>query len=86
MFLRRDQIPYTVQHYAVLAPEHPLVLDITSGDELEIVKAYIEQTKQKTDMDRGDLNKDKSGVFTGTFAINPINGKKSSQSGLPIMY
>lgn len=62
--------------YAVLAPEHPLVLDITSGDELETVKAYIEQTKQKTDMDRGDLNKDKSGVFTGTFAINPINGKK----------
>ena len=62
--------------YAVLAPEHPLVLDITTADEIESVKAYIEQTKQKTDLDRGDLNKDKSGVFTGAFAINPINNKK----------
>ena len=62
--------------YAVLAPEHPLVLEIASQDELEEVKKYIEITKQKTDLDRGDLNKDKSGVFTGAFAINPINGKK----------
>ena len=62
--------------YAVLAPENPLVLDITTQDELSTVKAYIEQTKQKTDLDRGDLNKDKSGVFTGAYAINPINNQK----------
>lgn len=62
--------------YAVLAPEHPMVLDITSEDEKDSVVAYIEQTKQKTDMDRGDLNKEKSGVFTGAFAINPVNNKK----------
>ncbi len=62
--------------YCVLAPEHPLVLEITSMDEYETVKNYIEQTKQKTDLDRGDLNKDKSGVFTGAFAINPVNNKK----------
>lgn len=62
--------------YCVLAPENPLVLDITTQDELSTVKAYIEQTKQKTDLDRGDLNKDKTGVFTGAYAINPINNKK----------
>lgn len=62
--------------YAVLAPENPLVLDITTQDELSTVKAYIEQTKQKTDLDRSDLNKDKSGVFTGAYAINPINNQK----------
>lgn len=62
--------------YCVLAPENPLVLDITTQDELSTVKAYIEQTKQKTDLDRGDLNKDKTGVFTGAYAINPINNQK----------
>jgi leucyl-tRNA synthetase len=62
--------------YCVLAPENPLVLDITTQDELSTVKGYIEQTKQKTDLDRGDLNKDKTGVFTGAYAINPINNQK----------
>jgi leucyl-tRNA synthetase len=62
--------------YAVLAPENSLVLDITTQDELSTVKAYIEQTKQKTDLDRGDLNKDKTGVFTGAYAINPVNNQK----------
>jgi len=62
--------------YCVLAPENPMVLDITSQDELSTVKAYIEQAKQKTDLDRGDLNKDKTGVFTGAYAINPINNQK----------
>ena len=62
--------------YCVLAPENPMVLDITTQDELSTVKAYIEQTKQKTDLDRGDLNKDKTGVFTGAYAINPINNQK----------
>ncbi len=61
--------------YCVLAPEHPLVLHITSEDELESVKAYIEVTKSKNDMDRA-LDKTKSGVFTGSYAINPLNHKK----------
>ena len=61
--------------YCVLAPEHPLVLHITSEDELDSVKAYIEITKSKNDMDRA-LDKTKTGVFTGSFAINPLNHKK----------
>lgn len=61
--------------YCVLAPEHPLVLTITSEDELESVKKYIEFTKQKTDIDRS-IDKAKTGVFTGAFAINPVNHKK----------
>ncbi len=62
--------------YCVLAPEHPLVLDITTEDELKTVKEYIEASKQKTDLDRSELNKDKTGVFTGSFAINPVNNEK----------
>jgi leucyl-tRNA synthetase len=61
--------------YCVLAPEHPLVLHITSEDELDSVKNYIEITKSKNDMDRA-LDKTKTGVFTGSFAINPLNHKK----------
>jgi leucyl-tRNA synthetase len=61
--------------YCVLAPEHPLVLRITSEDELFSVKTYIEVTKSKNDMDRA-LDKTKTGVFTGSYAINPLNHKK----------
>ncbi|RJX23721.1 MAG: leucine--tRNA ligase [Acholeplasma sp.] len=61
--------------YCVLAPEHPLVLSITTEDEMASVKAYIEATKMKNDMDRA-LDKTKTGVFTGSFAINPLNHKK----------
>ncbi len=61
--------------YCVLAPEHPLVLHITSDDELASVKDYIYKTKQKTDMDR-QTDKTKTGVFTGSYAINPLNHKK----------
>jgi leucyl-tRNA synthetase len=61
--------------YCVLAPEHPSVLDITSEDELDEVKSYIETTKQKSDMDR-TVDKEKTGVFTGAYAINPLNHKK----------
>ena len=62
--------------YCVLAPEHPLVLKITSEDEKASVLEYIEATKQKTDLARSELNKDKTGIFTGAFAINPVNNKK----------
>jgi leucyl-tRNA synthetase len=61
--------------YAVLAPEHPLVLHITAEDEMASVKQYIEQTKMKNDMDRA-LDKSKTGVFTGSYAINPLNHKR----------
>lgn len=61
--------------YCVLAPEHPLVLTVTTEDELKEVKQYIEQTKQKNEMDRA-MDKSKTGVFTGSYAINPLNHKK----------
>ncbi len=61
--------------YCVLAPEHPLVLSITNEDEYEEVKAYIELTKQKTEIDR-QVDKSKTGAFTGSYAINPLNHKK----------
>ncbi|UOQ47093.1 leucine--tRNA ligase [Gracilibacillus caseinilyticus] len=62
--------------YAVLAPEHPLVNKIVSNEQQQDVTAYIDKVKTKSDLERTDLAKDKSGVFTGAYAINPINGKK----------
>ncbi|SEM39821.1 leucyl-tRNA synthetase [Mesobacillus persicus] len=62
--------------YAVLAPEHPLVSEITSQEQHAAVDAYIEQIKSKSDLERTDLAKDKTGVFTGAYAINPANGEK----------
>ncbi len=59
--------------YCVLAPEHPIVLEITSEDELLDVKAYIQQTKSKTELDR-QTDKQKTGVFTGAYAVHPIKG------------
>lgn len=62
--------------YAVLAPEHELVASITTAEQLDAVKAYQEQASHKSDLERTDLAKDKSGVFTGAYAINPVNGAK----------
>ena len=62
--------------YMVLAPEHPLVLEITTSEQMEAVQTYQKAISSKSDLDRGDLNKDKSGVVTGAFAINPVNGKE----------
>ena len=62
--------------YMVLAPEHPLVLEITTAEQQATVAAYQKGCSAKSDMDRGDLNKDKSGVFTGAYAINPVNGEQ----------
>ncbi len=62
--------------YMVLAPEHPLVAEITSAEQKAIVEAYQKAISSKSDMDRGDLNKDKSGVFTGAYAINPVNDEQ----------
>lgn len=61
--------------YMVLAPEHPLVLHITSIDERDAVLDYIDATKQKMEMER-NADTTKTGVFTGAYAINPLNHKK----------
>ncbi|WP_433946055.1 leucine--tRNA ligase [Paenibacillus sp. SN-8-1] len=62
--------------YAVLAPEHALVDVITKDDRREAVKGYQEQAARKSDLERTDLAKEKTGVFTGAYAINPVNGAK----------
>ncbi|MGG0717399.1 leucine--tRNA ligase [Robertmurraya massiliosenegalensis] len=62
--------------YAVLAPEHALVEKITTADQKAAVEAYLDQVKTKSDLERTDLAKDKTGVFTGAYARNPINNEK----------
>lgn len=62
--------------YCVMAPEHPFVDEITTPEQKEAVAAYKKEIATKSDLQRTDLNKDKTGVFTGAYAINPINGKK----------
>ncbi|UOQ46095.1 leucine--tRNA ligase [Halobacillus salinarum] len=62
--------------YAVLAPEHPLVNEVVTESQQAEVSAYINQAKHKSDLERTDLAKDKTGVFTGAYAINPINGEE----------
>ncbi|MDE3839970.1 leucine--tRNA ligase [Bacillus methanolicus] len=62
--------------YAVLAPEHALVKEITTDSQREAVEKYIDQIKSKSDLERTDLAKEKTGVFTGAYAINPANGEK----------
>jgi leucyl-tRNA synthetase len=62
--------------YLVLAPEHPLVNQMTTDAARAQVEEYQKKTSQETDLDRTDLNHEKSGVFTGAYAINPANGKK----------
>ncbi len=62
--------------YMVLAPEHQLVSKITTPEQAAEVKAYQEEVSRKSDLERTDLNKDKSGVFTGAYGINPMTGKE----------
>jgi len=61
--------------YCVLAPEHDLVEVITTSEQKDAVEEYKKQAARKSDMERTELNKDKSGVFTGGYAINPVNNK-----------
>ena len=60
--------------YCCLAPEHPLVQELVTPEHKAEVEAYIEKCSHKSDLDRTELNKDKTGVFIGRYAINPING------------
>lgn len=62
--------------FCVLAPEHDLVEKITTPEQKAAVDAYVEQAARKSDMERTELEKDKTGVFTGAYAINPINGRR----------
>ncbi|WP_430604829.1 leucine--tRNA ligase [Enterococcus sp. DIV0125] len=62
--------------YSVLAPELDLVREITTPEQKAAVEAYIEETAKKSDLKRTDLAKEKTGVFTGAYAINPANGKE----------
>ncbi|MFU2029418.1 leucine--tRNA ligase [Bacillus wiedmannii] len=62
--------------YCVLAPEHALVADITTAEQKEAVEAYINSVKMKSDLERTELAKEKTGVFTGAYAVNPVNGEK----------
>ena len=81
--LNTDIIVYTTRPdtlfgatYMVLAPEHPLVDKLVEDDKKEIVNSYIQDTQKKSDLDRGELNKDKTGVFLGEYALNPVNNEK----------
>ena len=62
--------------YCVLAPEHKLVEEIVTEGQRAVVEEYLDIVKRKSDLERTDLNKDKTGVFTGAYAINPVNGEK----------
>jgi leucyl-tRNA synthetase len=62
--------------YAVLAPEHSFIEKITTAEQKDAVEAYIDQVKHKSDLERTELSKEKTGVFTGAYAINPVNGEK----------
>ena len=62
--------------YMVLAPEHPLVDQIVSAEQAQAVADYRASIAAKSDLERTDLNKDKTGVFTGAYGINPVNGEQ----------
>ena len=62
--------------FLVIAPEHPLVQDLITQDHKSSVDSYLKSVQSKSDLERQDDNREKTGVFTGSFAINPVNGEK----------
>ncbi|MEA3337694.1 MAG: leucine--tRNA ligase [Chloroflexota bacterium] len=62
--------------FMVLAPEHPLVQGITSDQQRSVVDDYVEQAKRQDEITRGAVDKEKTGVFTGAYAVNPVNGER----------
>ena len=62
--------------YMVVSPEHPILQKITTPEQKTAVEKYQADSAKKSDFERADLNKNKTGVFTGAYAINPVNGKK----------
>ena len=67
--------------YMVVAPEHALLNELTTPEKKTEVKKYIQAASLKSDLDRTDLAKEKTGVFTGRYAINPVNGQQDSDMG-----
>lgn len=62
--------------YMVLAPEHELVAKITTDDQKVEMEKYVREARKKSDIERGNVSKEKTGVFTGAFAVNPVNNEK----------
>ena len=62
--------------YMVLAPEHPLTAKLTVAEQKKAVQQYVEAAARKSDLDRTELAKEKSGVFSGSYATNPVNGQR----------
>ena len=62
--------------YMVIAPEHALIDEITTDDARGVVNAYRETASRKSDLERTELQKEKTGVFTGRYALNPVNNEK----------
>ncbi len=85
---QRADVPYSIRVYTtrpdtlfgatymVLAPEHPLVEEITTSAQRAAVREYVETARHKSDLDRTAETKEKTGVFTGAYALNPVNGNK----------
>ena len=61
--------------YMVVSPEHSLIEKLTTPEQKAAVEAYVDEAAKKSDLERTDLAKDKTGVFSGSYAINPVNGK-----------
>ena len=70
--------------FMVIAPEHPLLAAITTESDAEAVQEYVRQAAAKSDLERTDLAKEKTGVFTGRYAINPVLDPESEEARLPI--
>ncbi|MBD5442786.1 MAG: leucine--tRNA ligase [Treponema sp.] len=62
--------------YMVISPEHPMLSELTTAEHKAEVEKYVEEASKKSDLERTDLNKNKTGVFTGSYGIDPVNGKK----------
>ena len=74
--LPQEQILFTAATYAVLAPEHPLTLKITTDSQKKAVEEYIENAGKVSEIDRLSTTREMTGVFTGAYATNPINGRR----------
>ncbi|HBF23349.1 MAG TPA: leucine--tRNA ligase, partial [Planctomycetes bacterium] len=70
--------------FCVLAPEHPLVADITSAEQKTAVNEYVQSAATKSELERTELQKEKTGVFTGAYAINPVFDEGDSRRNMPI--
>ena len=62
--------------YMVMSPEHKMLKELTTPEQKSAVEAYVEEAAKKSDLERTDLNKNKTGVFTGSYGIDPVNGAK----------